>query len=802
MKLTFNWLKDHLKTNLKEGKLLEQLTSIGLEVEGVGDLSDSNQLFKVAKIIKIEKHPNADRLKVCDVDVGEKKIKKVVCGAHNAKEGLITIYAPPGSVIPKTNTKLVVAKIRGITSYGMLCSESELNLSEESEGITELSSTKYERKIGKSYFSRSNSNIIDLSITPNRPDCLGIRGIARDLAASGFGKLNYTKGKIIKSNKKQSLKVKIIKEKNQGCTVFGSCFISNVKNVESPQWLKDKLISIGQKPISAIVDITNYVMFDINRPLHAYDADKIEKGVIVRNSKSGEKFTALDNKIYKLENGMCVICDHKGVLGLGGIIGGTRSSTEFDTKNILLESAFFEPRSVRNTAKKLNLETDAKFRFERGIDPLSIEDGLNKAALLIKEICGGEISKIDIQKIQSYKNKSIKFNPNLLEKISGFKISIKEMFKILDDLGFKIKKEKKYLNLTIPSWRPDVSEEIDIIEELTRISGYDKVKIIEPVKERTKSTLNQSQRLFHFLQRAIASKGYLEAITWSFTDSSYNDYFRGTNKEIKIINPISSELGVLRNSIFSNLIFYMNKNLDRGFKDLSIFEIGPIFMGSNPGEQKTVICGLKAGKKSRQSWIDKERNVDVFDVKRDVVQTLVEAGYKSHEFFIDSKTPNYYHPGKSGRLFLNREKDKVAAFFGEIHPNILKNIDMKSDSLVGFEIFVDDLKLPKKSLNNQKSKFIISDYQKSERDFAFIVKKEISSQDLINAISSIDQNLISNINVFDVYEGENIPENQKSIAINVTIQSSEKTLNDSDLEKINKLIIETVENKTGAKIRS
>ncbi len=802
MKITFDWLKDHLSTNNKELSLLEQLTNIGLEVESVENLSEGKSLFKIAKIVKTEKHPNADRLKVCDVNIGDKELKKVVCGASNAKNGLTSVYAPPGAIIPKTKTKLVVAKIRGVTSNGMLCSESELNLSDESDGIIELSKSKYEKKIGKNYFSKSNSKLIDLSITPNRPDCLGVRGIARDLAASGFGKLKELKEKKIKSKTKQSLNIKINKEKGQACSIFGSCLITNVKNTESPKWLKDKLNSVGQKPISAIVDITNYVMLDINRPLHAYDADKIEKGIIIRNSKSGEEFTALDNRKYKLEPGMCVISDNRGVLGLGGIIGGTRSSTELNTNNILLESAYFDPKSIRKTSKKLNLETDAKFRFERGIDPLSIEEGLVKAALLIKDICGGTISKIDIKKTESYKNKIIKFDPNLFEKVTGFKISVKEIYKILENLGFKLKKEKNYLRLIIPSWRPDILQEIDIVEELVRITGYNKIKIVDPIKDRTKSTLTKPQKLFHFLQRSIASKGYLEAITWSFTDSKFNDFFKNKNKEIKIVNPISSELGVLRNSIFSNLIMYISKNLDRGFKDLSIFEIGPVFSGYNPGEQNIVVCGLSAGKKSRLSWIEKERNVDVFDVKKDVFQTLIEAGYNPDKFFIDTETPNYFHPGKSGRVFLNRQKDDVAAYFGEIHPSILKQIDIKTDVLVGFEIFLDNLKLPKKTLNDQKKEFIISDYQKSERDFAFVADKNINSQDLINAISSVDQNLISNIKVFDVYEGENIPKNQKSIAISVTIQSVEKTLNDSDLEKINRLIIETVENKTGAKIRS
>src|SRR5210317_21429 len=802
MKITTAWLKDHLDTKLNENQIIDKLTDIGLEVEGVDSQSGELDQFVIAKILKAEKHPDADRLRVCDVDIGSGKSVKVVCGAPNAKEGLLTIYAPPGAVVPKSQMKLVVSKIRGVTSYGMLCSESELNLSNESDGITELLQEKYNKKVGENYFPKKNLNVIDISITPNRADCLGVRGIARDLAAAGAGRLINQKEKKLDKKNKQTISVKIENEKNQACISFGSCLIKGVKNTESPDWLKEKIISLGQKPISAIVDITNYVMIDLNRPLHAYDVDKIDKQIIVRNSKKGEKFEALDNKEYELENDMCVISDSSGVLGLGGIIGGTRTGTEFDTKNVLIESAYFEPRSIRSTSKKLNLDTDAKFRFERGIDPLSIEDGLNKAALLIKEICGGEISKIDIQTIETAKAKTIKFDTNLFEKITGFKISVKEMLKILEDLGFKIKKEKKPLKLTIPTWRPDISQEIDVVEELVRITGYDKIKTIDPIKERNKSTLTQSQKLFHFLQRAIASKGYLEAITWSFTDSNYNDHFKDQNKEIKIVNPISSELGVLRNSIFSNLIMYMNKNLDRGFKDLSIFEIGPIFTGSNPGEQNTVVCGLSAGKRSRLSWNEKERNVDVFDVKRDVVQTLIEAGYNSDKFFIDDETPNYYHPGKSGRLFLNRGKDQIAAYFGEIHPNIIKKIDIKTESLVGFEIFLDNLKLPKKTLKDQKTKFEVSDYQKSERDFAFVVDKEVKAQDLINAISSVDQKLISNIKVFDVYEGKNIPENQKSIAISVTIQSSEKTLNDSDLEKINNSIIKTVENKTGAKIRS
>ena len=416
MKLTTNWLKDHLDTKFNENQIIEKLTGIGLEVDSVENQSSDLDSFLIAKILKTEKHPDADRLKVCDVDIGIKESIKVVCGAPNAKEGLLTIYAPPGTVIPKNQMKLVVSKIRGVTSYGMLCSKSELNLSEESKGIVELSNAKYKTEVGKNYFPKKTLKIIDISVTPNRADCLGVKGIARDLAAAGSGKLKDIKREKLIQKNKQKISIKIAKEKNQGCNIFGSCLVTGVKNTESPKWLKEKIISLGQKPISAIVDITNYVMFDLNRPLHAYDADKIDKGIIVRNSKKGESFKALDNKDYTLENDMCVISDNLGILGLGGIIGGTRSGTEFETKNVLIEAAYFNPRSIRKTSKFLNIDTDAKFRFERGIDPLSIEQGLHKAAELIKKICGGEVSKFDIQKIENIKNKIVKF------KISSFRI--------------------------------------------------------------------------------------------------------------------------------------------------------------------------------------------------------------------------------------------------------------------------------------------------------------------------------------------------------------------------------------------
>ena len=576
MIITLPWLKEHLKTKAGENEIIDRLTNIGLEVEGFKENSGDLSEFKIAKIIKVEKHPNADKLKVCDVNIGEKETLKVVCGAPNARDGLVTIYAPPGAIIPKTKFQLKIAKIRGIESRGMLCSESELNLSDESNGIIELD--KKEIDIGKSYFKKKSGKVIDIAITPNRPDCLGVRGIARDLSSTGIGKLIYPKRKKFKQSSKHLIKTSITKDKHQGCLSFGSCYIKDITNRESPDWLKNKIYALGLKPISAIVDITNYVMFDLNRPLHAYDADKIDGEIIVRDSKEGEDFEALDKKKYKLKKGMCVIADKSSILGLGGIIGGTKTSTELETKNILLESAYFLPSSIRKTARELAINTDAKYRFERGIDPNSVSEGLQVAADLILKICGGQASKFTIVGKSSQKSKIIRFEIDNFENVIGIPISINEAQKILISLGFMCKKGKKDLKVKIPSWRPDIEQDVDLIEELIRIKGFKNIKLFAPERKRDNETLNFKQKLFHLSQRCLASKGYLETVTWSFTDSKIDKQFSKGEKEIEIFNPISSDLDVLRRSIFSNLAIHLKKNQDRGYEDLSLFEIGPVFL--------------------------------------------------------------------------------------------------------------------------------------------------------------------------------------------------------------------------------
>ncbi len=792
MKLTKNWLQDHLITNKTENQIVDKLNNIGLEVEKIEEIKNELSDFIVAKIIKAEKHPNADRLKLCKVDIGNSKIVDVVCGAPNAKENLLTIYAPPGSVIPKNQMKLQVTKIRGITSHGMLCSEAELNLSDESSGIVDLDK-KYSSKIGTSYFKNDNTNCIELSITPNRPDCLGIRGVARDLAASGIGKLKELKLKKIKNTFKHNIKVSIDKNKNQACSIFGSCIIKNIHNTESPSWLKKRLIALGLRPISAVVDVTNYVMFDLNRPLHAYDISKIKNKIIVRNSKKGESFEALDNKTYTLQDEMCVIADDESVLGLGGIIGGTRSGTKLETKNILLESAYFNPEVTRKTAKKLNINSDAKFRFERGIDPESIKTGLEVAAKLIIEICGGELSEFNIQQTKKFEKRKVKFDPNIVTKIVGIKVNNGEINKILASLGFVVKKRSKIFDVVVPSWRPDIFSEIDLVEEIIRIKGLDKLDSIYPEKIRLKPTLNYFQRHFHLAQRSVASKGYLEAITWSFTDETINNKFRENIEEVKIVNPISSDLNVLRSSLFPNLIYYLEKNLNRGFNNQSLFEIGPTFIGKKPGDQITVICGIKKQQTDDKHINDKE-SLDIFDIKRDVVKTLIELGIHKKETTIITKTPSYYHPGISGSVF-SKDKKTLLAYFGQIHPGII------SDSF-GFEIFLENVVIHKEKFKNEKKSLNYSDYQKSDRDFAFLINKKTESQVITDIIENIDDTLIKKVKIFDVYEGENIDKDKKSIAIKVTIQSDFRTLKEKDLNDISQKIINTVEEKAQAKLRS
>jgi phenylalanyl-tRNA synthetase beta chain len=790
MKLTLSWLKKHLNTKAKLNEVTEGLTNIGLEVEEIIKPDDNLKLFKVAKILKAEKHPNADKLKVCDVDIGG-QVVNIVCGASNARKNLLTVYAPPGAIIPKNAMKLVVAKIRGVESRGMLCSESELGISDESEGIIELKN----KKVGESFFQSNDEETIDISITPNRSDCLGIKGIARDLCAYGLGKIIKKKKLKLKINSKKKIDVKI--EKNSGCEAFGSLYIESVKNCESPSWLKKDLESLGLKPISAIVDVTNYAMFDLNRPMHAYDADKIDKKIIVRSANKNEVFDALDDKQYKVTEGSCLVTDESKILGLGGIIGGKSSSINFDTKNVVLEAAAFDSAQIAKTSKELNIITDAKFRFERGVDLNSVQEGLELAAKLITEICGGKISKINIAgKIKTEKKKII-FNTSNFEKLVGFSVSTKECEKILRNLGFNFKTKKNIITLEVPSWRPDISQEADIIEEILRIKGLDNVQSVKPDSNFSKPTLTYNQKLFHLTQRSFASQGFMETVSWSFTDGKYNQLFG--KKNVKITNPISSDLDTLRSSNFVNLLNQSKSNIDRSINNFSLFEIGPVFQEDL--NQATVASGVMIGKKVSSSWIQQDKSFDIYDAKEKLFYILSDLGLSIDRLYIKKSNQKFYHPGQSGDVFIGNNKGPLVGSFGSIHPLVINKMNIEKVKPIGLEVYIDNFIEPKKLNRISKKQLEKSSFQNVERDFAFIFDDKIQAQNLILEVKKIDQKFIKSLDIFDVYVGEKVGQGKKSIAMKVVFEPYDKTLTEKEIEELSNKIIESVSS-LGGIIRS
>jgi len=795
MKFTKSWLSDHLKTTATLEQIKKTLNEIGLEVENIDKGGES--FFKVVKILKVSKHPNADKLKVCEVDTG-KHVVQVVCGANNARDGLITVFASPGAIIPKNHLKIKLTNIRGIESNGMLCSESELNISEESLGIIELNKNK---KIGESFFSAKSEPIIDVSVTPNRSDCLGVYGVARDLSAKGLGSLKEIKKIDIKNKIKNSFKVTI--EKDSGCSAFSYSHIEGVKNIESPKWLKDKILSVGLRPISAIVDITNYIMIDLNRPLHAYDADKIsKKNIIVRQSKKNEKFNALDDKEYKLEDGNCLITDKDKILGLGGIIGGASTGVSEKSKNILIESALFEPSLISKTSKKLGINSDASFRFARGVDKNMMVYGVQLAAKLIQEICGGKISNVLISGEKIFNPRKITFNLSKFSKILGIPINVKEAICILKKLGFKTNLKKEILNLEVPSWRPDIIEDIDVVEEIIRIKGYDKIQLIEPNQGTVKKDiLSFGQKIQKSFIRSIANQGFFQTITYSFTDSKVDTIFKEENKDLYLKNPISSDQNYLRSSIFSNLFLHLRNNINRNFYNQKIFECGPVFSSNKPGDQHLILAGIQSGKLNEKSWIDKDKEVSFYDIKNYVFKGLIENGFLEKDLSISQTEDTFYHPSKSCKLNYNFNDNLLIASFGEFSPKILKDLDIKISSVFGFELFLNNIASILQK-NKFKNKFQISNYQKVERDFSFIIDKETEVGNIIFELKKLNEDIIKKIRVFDIFDGENVEKKKKYVDINFEFQSNEKTLDEKEIEELSKKIIHTLERSFKAILRS
>ena len=793
MKFTLSWLKQHLETNSDIETILKKLTNIGLEVESSYNPSEALNGFIAAKIISTKPHPDADRLQLCLIDTGTEEIE-IVCGAKNAKEGLTTIYAPVGSTIPSSGMKLKKAKIRGIESSGMLCSEKELNLGDDSEGITELSG-QISPGTSISKALDINDTYVEIAITPNRPDCLGIRGIARDLAAAGLGEL--IKEKQIKiSASKENLPVFIDTENNfEGCTIFAGRLIKNITNNKSPDWLVKRLESIGVKSINCLVDITNFINFDRGRPLHVYDANKINNKIGARDAKVGEKILALDGKDYELKPGMCVIADNEKVLGIGGVMGGNESGSTIETNDVFIESAYFDPIKTALSGRALNIISDSRYRFERGVDPEYVIEGLNLATQMILDLCGGEAGEISLVDNLKFQPKKIKFDPKLVNKLTGIEIPNDKIVKILESLGFDISNS---WNVVVPSWRPDIYGEADLVEEIVRIFGLDNIES-EPLlnlDQPTKPILTKKQKQIKMIKRSIASKGLMETISYSFINNKESLNFGGGSSSLKIVNPISDELSEMRPTPLASLVSIADENFKKGYTDIGIFEVGPGFLGVEQDEQITIASGLRIGthrsEGSGKDWQGFQK-VSVFDAKEDVISVLelLNLNLESHK--VERTAPDHYHPGRSGQIVTGG--GDILASFGELHPKIIKTKDFKV--AVAFEIYIDAIN-KQKIKSNLKIAPEISNLQPLKRDFSFVVSSDTEAQTIINAAKQSDQSFIKDVKIFDQFLGEN----EKSIAIEVIIQPKEVTLTDEQIESISKKIIKSVEDKTKGKLRS
>jgi len=795
MKFTLSWLREHLDFTASLTEIETTLTNIGLEVESILDRSVELKPFTVAKVLKASKHPDADRLKICDVKTVEGNFQ-VICGAPNAKTGMLGVFAPVDSYIPGIDLKLKKTKIRGVESCGMLVSEREMGISDEHEGIIEIDQ-KYNIGDPFSEVFGLNDPIIEINITPNRSDCLSVRGIARDLHAAKLGKLKDIKLIKRKGNFKSPIKWlrKFDKKNEKLCSGVSGRYFKNVKNMESPEWLKKKLLAIGLRPISALVDITNFITYDLGRPLHVYDADKLNGNLYMRMAENNEKCKTLDEKEYSLSSDMVVISDDSKLHGIGGVMGGLESGCSITTTNVFLEVALFDPVSVTKTGRKLNLQSDARYRFERGIDSSSIDWGVDKATEMILELCGGQVSEITKDQSSVESEKIIKFNFDKTRELGGIKIDLNLQKNILTDLGFKIKDSNQII---IPLYRPDIDGQADIVEEIVRIYGYEKIEPKSVLKESNKKNeiLNDELKAFYKSKRIIASRGYLETITWSFLSSNLT--ILGDNKEdIQIKNPISSDLDTMRSSILPNLLNSINNNISRLFNNGKLFEVGPQFQFNRENQQEMIAAGIQYGLKFNENWNDEKRHADVFDVKSDVYFALEQLNIPINNLSYEETNTNYFHPGKSAQLKIG---SKVLARFGEIHPNILKKLEIKIN-VNGFEIFLDNLKEFQSKKISTKSAYDNNSLQAVERDFAFLFPNDVEGLQVINLIKKIDKRLIKKISIFDVFEDKTLPENMKSLAFKIIFQPIEKTFTEEEIEKISKEIIDLISKKFDGKIR-
>ncbi len=794
MKFTVSWLKEHLDTTASVDEISETLTRIGLEVEEVINPAAQLEGFITAKVEECDMHPDSDHLHLLKVNDG-KQMLQVVCGAPNVCKGTIGIFAPVGTLIPCYNEKLKVGKIRGIESFGMLCSEKELGIGNDHEGIISLPEGT---PIGvKAAEILSVDPVIDISITPNRAECLGVRGIARDLAAAGLGKLKPLNISKKNGTFKSSIKVKI--ENFDACPTYVGRYIRNVDNkAETPKWMKDRLTAIGLRSISPLVDITNYINYDMARPLHVFDADKIKGDICVRMAREGEKFVSLEEKEYILDDKSLGICDGEGIQCLGGIMGGVEKGCSSDTKNVFLECALFKPECIARTGRKFQIDSDSRYRYERWVDPKSNLSGSDYATQMILDICGGEVSDVEMAGSEDFTPATAYIRPSRLKDFIGIDVSKEKIVEILSNLGFTVTDEGDKIKAVSPSWRGDIEGEHDLVEEVVRMIGLDNIPAESlPNDKFPKQTLSSAQRRLVTVKHELANRGMFEAVTWSFTDSKLAGDFRRSAEAVKLYNPIAADLDEMRPSVLPNLLMAARNNIVRGYANASIFEVGPEFYGRKPGEQTLVAAGVRTGMTSKKHWLSDVRAYDVFDVKADALAAVAAANGPFDSAQISTDAPAYYHPGRSGALRLGKN---VIAYFGEIHPLILKKFALKQ-RVVAFEVFLDNIPLPRVASGKGRKKLELSAFQPIDKDLAFVLDKTVPAADVIAAARTADRENISDVRIFDVYEGENLPEGKKSLALSITFQPREGTYSDQDIEILMQKVEQAVEKKCGAELR-
>ena len=802
MKFSLSWLKDHLDTDEPLEKLADKLTMIGLEVEHIDDKAKALAPFTIAKVITAEQHPNADRLRVCMVDTGNGEPPvQVVCGAPNARAGLMTVFSPPGTYIPAKDFTISVGVIRGVESRGMLCSASELALPDDTDGIIELPA---DAPIGARYaeWAKLGDPVIEINLTPNRQDCTGVFGIARDLSAADMGVLKQPAIKQIVGEFPCPVKVTV--EDATLCPGFALRLVRGVKNGPSPEWLQQRLTSIGLRPINALVDITNFLTFDRARPLHVFDAAKVKGDITVRQARDGETLLALDGRTYKLDDSICVIADEHGVESLAGIMGGEASGCSEDTTDVLIESALWNEINIAQSGRKLGIQSDARYRFERGIDPDFMLPGLDLATKLVMDMCGGSPSEVVAVGQMHAEDRVINFPLSEVKRLAGIEVSLTETRRILGHLGFMMAGSGPIMKVAIPSWRNDVHGKADIVEEIVRIVGVDTVPMTPFPRGDTprKPVLTQMQSRTRKAKRALAARGMLEAVTWSFISKPQAEAFGGGAPALSIANPIAADLSDMRPSLLPGLIAAAQSNADRGTADVTLFEVGQIFKGDRPQDQFIAAAGIRRGLASSQGlgrqWSGTAA-ASAFDAKADAFAVLAAAGAPMQALQIaNDKLPVWLHPGRSGTIQIGPQN--VLGYFGELHPRVLEAL--KADGpLIGFEVILNRVPNAKMKATRAKPLLELSPLQPVSRDFAFIVDRSVKAGDIVRAAQASDKKLISGVTVFDVYEGKGIDEAKKSVGIAVTLQPRDKTLTDQEIDAVAAVLVADVSKKTGGVLR-